>query len=69
MVHDVRALAELRDRVVLDRPAQVAARLERDADPVARRHKPDAGGLRDPVAGMVEVRDMWHGQVSTCGTA
>ena len=49
MVHDVRAPAELRDRVVFDRLAEVATRLERDAHRVARGAEAGAGAYRDVV--------------------
>ena len=61
VVHDVRAPAELRDRVVLDRLAEVAARLERDARCVAGRAEPGAGAHRDWVACVVDVGDVLRG--------
>lgn len=61
VVYDVRAPAELRDRVVLDRLAEMAARLERDAHRVARRPEAGAGAHRDGVPRVVDVRDVLGG--------
>ena len=61
VVDNVRAPAELRDGVVLDGLAEVAARLERDARGVARGAEPRASAHRDRIARIVDVRDVLGG--------
>ena len=63
MVHDVRAPPQLHDRVILDRLAQVAPRLERDACCVAGRAEASAGAHRDGVAGVVDLGDVLGGRL------
>ena len=67
MVDDVRAPAELRHRVVPDRPPEVAARLERDPRGVACGAHARAGAHGDRVAGVVDVRDVLDGRLCEGG--
>ena len=63
MMNNIRAPAELRHRVVLDRPAEVAARLERDPRRVAGGAHACAGAHGDRVAGVVDVCDVLDGRL------